>query len=44
MRVVIADDEVLLREGLSRLLAEVGIDVVGTVGDAPALLRAVALE
>ncbi len=44
MRVVIADDEVLLREGLSRLLAEMGIDVVGAVGDAPALLRAVALE
>ena len=28
MRVVIADDELLLREGLARLLAEVGLDVV----------------
>ena len=30
MRVVIADDELLLREGLARLLSEVGFDVVGT--------------
>jgi serine/threonine-protein kinase len=44
MRVVIADDEVLLREGLSRLLAEVGLDVVASVGDPDALLRAVALN
>jgi DNA-binding NarL/FixJ family response regulator len=44
MRVVIADDEVLLREGLSRLLAEVGIDVVGSVGNAKALLLSVALD
>ena len=29
MRVVIADDELLLREGLARLLAGIGIDVVG---------------
>nr|MBA2382045.1 response regulator [Chloroflexota bacterium] len=38
MRVVIADDELLLREGLARLLAEVGLDVVGTASE-PALLH-----
>jgi serine/threonine-protein kinase len=44
VRVVIADDEVLLREGLARLLGEVGVEVVGAVGDAPALLRQVELD
>jgi len=44
MRVVIADDEVLLREGIARLLTEVGIEVVALVGDKPALIRAVALD
>jgi DNA-binding NarL/FixJ family response regulator len=43
MRVVIADDETLLREGLARLLAEAGFDVVGTVGTAEELLRRVEL-
>jgi DNA-binding NarL/FixJ family response regulator len=43
MRVVIADDETLLREGLVRLLAEAGLDVVGTAGTAEELLRRVAL-
>ena len=42
MRVVIADDSVLLREGLSRLLAEAGIETVEVVGDATELERAVA--
>ena len=42
MRVVIADDSGLLREGLSRLLAEAGLDVVAAVGDAEALHVAVA--
>lgn len=42
MRVAIADDEVLLREGLARLLVEVGQEVVATVGDAPSLLSALA--
>jgi DNA-binding NarL/FixJ family response regulator len=42
MRVVIADDSVLLREGVSRLLAEAGFDVVGQAGDADELLREVA--
>jgi DNA-binding NarL/FixJ family response regulator len=44
VRVVIADDEALLREGLSRLLAEVGVEVVAAVGDPDALLRRVALD
>jgi DNA-binding NarL/FixJ family response regulator len=38
---VIADDEVLLREGLERLLAEAGFDVVGKVGSADELRRKV---
>ncbi|MFL6135428.1 MAG: response regulator [Nocardioidaceae bacterium] len=38
MRVAIADDAVLLREGIARLLAEGGHEVVGTYGDADALL------
>ncbi len=42
VRVVLAEDQVLLREGLARLLADAGFEVVDRVGDAPALLRAVA--
>lgn len=38
---MIADDNVLLREGITRLLAEGGIDVVAGVGDAEALETAV---
>lgn len=41
MRVVIADDSVLIREGIHRLLAEQDIDVVEIVGDGDALLHAV---
>ena len=41
MRVVIAEDSVLLREGLTRLLAEAGHDVAAAVGDAETFLRAV---
>lgn len=41
MRVVVADDAVILREGLSRLLAELGVDVVGMAGDGTELLRLV---
>jgi DNA-binding NarL/FixJ family response regulator len=41
MRVVVAEDSVLLREGLVRLLAEDGFDVVGQAGDAEDLLRKV---
>lgn len=43
MRIVIADDEVLLREGLERLLTEAGHTVVGKVGTAEELLRKVRL-
>jgi DNA-binding NarL/FixJ family response regulator len=43
MRVVIADDEVLLREGLDRLLTEAGFDVVGKVGTAAELREKVRL-
>ncbi|MEZ5190074.1 MAG: response regulator transcription factor [Schumannella sp.] len=39
MRVVVADDSVLLREGLVRLLAEAGHEVAGAYGDAEELLR-----
>lgn len=44
MRAVIADDSVLLREGITRLLAEGGIEVVAGVGDAEALEMAVERE
>jgi DNA-binding NarL/FixJ family response regulator len=43
VRVVLADDEALLREGLARLLAEAGVDVVGKAATAPEALRSVAL-
>ena len=39
LRVVIAEDTVLLREGMSRLLTEAGLDVAGTAGDAAQLLH-----
>jgi DNA-binding NarL/FixJ family response regulator len=42
VRVVIADDSVLLREGVARLLAEAGFYVVGQAADADELLREVA--
>lgn len=42
MRVVIAEDAVLLREGLVRLLADEGHEVTAAVGDALALVEAVA--
>jgi len=41
VRVVVAEDSVLLREGLVRLLAEGGFEVVGQAGDAEDLLRKV---
>ena len=43
MRAVIADDELLLREGLARLLTDAGVDIVGTAGTAAELLRRVEL-
>jgi DNA-binding NarL/FixJ family response regulator len=44
VRVVIAEDSVLLREGLTRLLAEAGFDVLAAVADAEQLLRAVGAQ
>ena len=41
MRVVIAEDSVLLREGLARLLTEADMEVVGQAGDAEDLTRKV---
>jgi DNA-binding NarL/FixJ family response regulator len=41
VRVVVADDSVLLREGLVRVLEEAGHEVVGSFGEADALLSAV---
>jgi DNA-binding NarL/FixJ family response regulator len=38
VRVAIADDAVLLREGVARLLTDAGFDVVATYGDAESLL------
>jgi len=41
VRVVVADDSTLLREGVVRLLEEAGIEVVGQAGDAEELMRKV---
>ena len=41
VRAVIADDELLLREGVARVLEEAGIEVVARAADAPDLLRKV---
>jgi len=42
MRIVIAEDSVLLREGLTRLLVDAGEEVVGTAGDAEEAMTVVA--
>ena len=39
MRVLLGEDDVLMREGIARLLAEAGFEVVGQAGDAEALVR-----
>jgi DNA-binding NarL/FixJ family response regulator len=39
LRVVIGEDDVLLREGIVRLLSEAGFEVAAQAGDAPDLLR-----
>ncbi len=44
MRVVIADDTALFRQGIARLLADAGIDVVGEASGAARLLELVAAE
>jgi DNA-binding NarL/FixJ family response regulator len=41
LRVVIGEDDVLMREGMARLLAEAGCEVVAQAGDADDLLRKV---
>ncbi|MGQ0668711.1 MAG: response regulator transcription factor [Actinomycetota bacterium] len=41
MRVVLADDSVLLREGLARVLTDAGFEVLGQAGDASSLLHLV---
>ena len=41
LRVLIAEDQLLLREGLGRLLTESGFEVVALASDAPDLLRKV---
>ena len=41
MRVVIADDTALMRQGIARLLSDAGVEVVGTAGDAGGLLELV---
>jgi len=43
MRLILADDATVIREGLARLLAEEGFDVVAQVGDASDLLAQVGL-
>jgi len=44
MRVVIADDAMLIREGTARLLEAAGVQVAGKAGDAQQLLQSVATE
>ena len=43
MRVVIADDSMLMRQGLARLLSDAGCDVVATAEDSRGLLREIQL-
>jgi DNA-binding NarL/FixJ family response regulator len=44
MRVVIADDVMLVRSGIARLLVDAGVDVVAECADGAELLKAVALH
>ncbi len=44
MRVILADDSILLREGVARLLSDAGFDVVAQAGDAEELLTVVAAD
>ena len=43
IRIVLAEDSLLLREGLVRLFGEAGFDTVAAYGDADALLAEVAV-
>jgi serine/threonine-protein kinase len=44
VRVVIADDVMLMRAGIARLLTDAGVEIVGEANDAAGLLREVALS
>jgi DNA-binding NarL/FixJ family response regulator len=44
VRVVVADDVMLIRSGLARLLSDAGVEVVGEAADAGELMRLVGLE
>jgi DNA-binding NarL/FixJ family response regulator len=44
VRVVVADDVMIVRSGLARLLTDAGVDVVGVAADPGELMRLVALE
>jgi DNA-binding NarL/FixJ family response regulator len=44
VRVVVADDVMIVRSGLARLLTDAGVDVVGVAADPRELMRLVALE
>jgi DNA-binding NarL/FixJ family response regulator len=44
VRVILADDAAVIRQGLARLLADAGVEIVAQVGDAEALLDAVAAD
>jgi Response regulator containing a CheY-like receiver domain and an HTH DNA-binding domain len=44
MRVIVADDSLLFREGLARVLSEAGFEVVGQAADAEELERILAVE
>lgn len=44
MRVVVAEDVMLTREGIVRVLADAGVEVVGETGDVDGLMRAVATQ
>ena len=44
MRVIVADDAVLFREGLARVLTDAGFEVIAKVGDATALLATVSAD
>jgi DNA-binding NarL/FixJ family response regulator len=41
LRVILADDAVMIREGLARLLSDEGVEIAAQVDDAEALMRAV---
>jgi DNA-binding NarL/FixJ family response regulator len=44
LRVVLAEDTVLLRDGMARLLRDAGLEVLAEVGDASALMQEIALQ